>query len=270
MTGILLNPRTGRPITEIEVPSHDSEQRRLISNWVRDEDDPNAPLIDMERYGQLLTVLPDHIVEKLEKGRLAHDGKYPMLKAGLGYEEMLSSVIVDGTAIASSSAEARLAPAVVLPRNFMAISGNLPGRTLRVQARGRVTTLTTAATMTFRFRIAATDIITGTVLCASGGIIQDAVAVQTNTQWEAECHIVNRSVGSTGTVFAQGDSDMASKKVGTAAENSALFMGSAGAATPAAVTYDTTIDQYLQFTGQWSLATAYSIQMHQYIIEALN
>jgi hypothetical protein len=158
---------------------------------------------------------------------------------------------------------------LLIPANYMA-PGGIPGRTLRHQLRGRVTTLTTAATMTFRQRIAATDIITGTVLQATGGIIQDAVAAQTNTMWEWEGHIVVRSVGSAGTVFAMGNADMASKKVGTAAENSNLFSGSAGAATPAVATYDTTAAQFLQMTGQWSLSTAYSIQAHQFLLEALN
>ena len=70
---------------------------------MREGDDSNAPLIDMHRYAELLSVLPDKVVENLEKSRLAHEGKLPMLKAGLGYEELLSGIVVDGTAIASSS-----------------------------------------------------------------------------------------------------------------------------------------------------------------------
>jgi hypothetical protein len=224
----------------------------------------------MTRYTELLSVLPDHIVENLEKGRLAQDGRMPLLKAGLGYEELLSAIIVDGSAIASSNAEAKLAPALKLPANFMAISGNLPGKTLSIMARGRGTTLTTAATMTIRFRIAATDIITGTILMASGAVVTDAVAAQTATMWNAMGTVNCRSVGSAGTVFAMGDFDPSWQKVGTAAEYALRFMGSAGSATPSTAVYDTTIDQFFQFTGQWSLATAYSIQTHQYRLEALN
>lgn len=241
--------------------------RHTICNFVRDGEDGQAPFIDMVRYGKLLEVLPDHIVENLEKGRLAHDGAYPMLKNGLGYQEMLSAIIVDGSAIGTSAAEARLAPALVIPKNYMA-PGGIPGRTLRARAMGRVTTLNTAATFTYRFRIAATDIITGTTIAASGGITQDA-AVHTNEMWELNCDITSRVVGSAGTVFGVGRAEMSSQAL-TVAARSAGFMGSAGSTAPAAATWDTTIDEYLEFTGQWSLATAYSIQAHEYILEALN
>jgi hypothetical protein len=56
----------------------------------------------------------------------------------------------------------------------------------------------------------------------------------------------------------------------TIANQQAKYMGSAGSATPAAITKDMTANTYLNITGQWSLATAYSIQAHQYIVEALN
>lgn len=242
-------------------------ERHIVCNWVRDLEDPAAPLIEMQRYGELLRLLPDKIVENLEKGRLAHDGRYPLLKAGLGYEELLSSIIVDATAVGTSSAEAKLAPALFIPANYMA-PGGIPGRTLRSQLRGRMTTLTTAATLTLRNRIATTDIITGTTLQATGAVTMDTVA-QTNSQWEWEKHTVVRSVGSGGTVFGQGDASFAAQAV-TIANQHADFSGSAGQDTPAAVAFDTTVGQFWQITAQWSLATAYSIQTHIYMLEALN
>src|SRR5262247_3518494 len=90
-------------------------ERRMLCNWVQEVD---GPWIEMDRYHELLTLLPDKVVENLEKARLARDGRMPMVKAGLGYEELLSSIITDGTAIASSSAEARLAPAIIIPNNY--------------------------------------------------------------------------------------------------------------------------------------------------------
>jgi hypothetical protein len=241
-------------------------EREVLCNWVRDED---GPMIDEVHFNELRSLLPDKIVTNLDKARQARDGRMPMIKAGLGYEELLAAIIVDGTAIASSSTEAFLAPALMLPANYLQ-PGGIPGRVLRLQARGRVTTLTTAATMTFKVGAALTNVIPTTTWCVSGGIIQDAVAAQTATMWEVEVHVVVRSVGSAGTVFAMGDADMASKKVGTAAENSALFMGSAGAATPSTAICDMTVNQFLSLTGKWSLTTAYSIQSHQLLLEALN
>ena len=136
-------------------------------------------------------------------------------------------------------------------------------------ARGRESILiTTAGTMTVRHRIAATDIITGTVMCATGAITSDTAA-QTNTMWEWNSQIVVRSVGSAGTVFAMGRMERSGAAL-TVAARTAGFAGSAGSATPAAATWDMTAAQYFQFTGQWSVTTAYSISAHQYLLEALN
>jgi hypothetical protein len=251
-----------------ELRSHIPElgEHHTLCNWVRNED-AVGPFIDMYRYGQLLELLPDRIVTNVEKARLARDGTIPMHKAGLGYEELLASIIVDGTAIASSSAEARLAPALMFPANYLQ-PGGIPGRTMRVQARGRATTLATAATMTVRHRIAATDIITGTVQAATGAVTADATG-QTASQWEWNATMVVRSVGSAGTVFSQGRFEAAFAAL-TVAARTASFAGSAGALTPAAAVWDQTANQFFQFTGQWSLTTAYSIQTHMYLVEALN
>ena len=242
-------------------------ERHILSDWLQEEE---APFVDMYRYGELLKVLPDHIVRNLERARLSRDGRLPMLKAGLGYEELLTSVIVDGTAIASSSTEAFLFPANLLPANYLQ-PGGIPGRTLRAQARGRGTTLTTSATMIFKFGAALTNVIPTTTWAVSGAIIADAAA-QTATQWEVEVGATVRSVGSAGTVFAQGDADTAWQRFTSAAatDKQLNFMGSAGAATPSTATVDMTVPQYVSLTGKWSLSTAYSITGHRYMLEALN
>lgn len=242
----------------------------LLYDYIREEDDIGVrePMIDFARYGHLLSVLPDHIVNNLEKARLSRDGTMPMIKAGQGYEELLAAIVVDGTAIASSSSEARLVPALMIPANYMQ-PGGLPGRTITAKARGRGTTLTTNATMVMRHRIAATDIITGTAIMATGAMAADATA-QTNTMWEWDAGITTRSVGSAGTVFGMGRAGLAWHSAFTAANAALNFAGSAGSSAPAAATWDMTIDEYFQYTGQWSLATAYSITTHMYRLEALN
>lgn len=245
-------------------------ERHLLCNWVNDDDEelPN-PMVEFKRYTDLLSMVPDKIANNLENARLSRNGRMPMIKAGLGYEELLASIIVDGTAIASSSSEARLAPALMIPANYMQ-PGGIPGRVLTAKARGRGSTIvTTAGTMTIRHRTATTDIITGTVHCATGAMAADATA-QTNTMWEWDCAVVVRSVGSAGTVFAQGRAGLAWHLQNTGALQALSFAGSAGSTAPVASTWDMTVDQYFQFTGQWSLATAYSIQCHQYRLEALN
>jgi hypothetical protein len=245
----------------------DLGERHIVCDWVREGEGPAAPMVDMVRYGKLLELLPDRIVTNLERARLAQDGRIPMLKAGLGYEELLASTIVDGSAIASSSTEAFLVPALLLPRNYLQ-PGGIPGRTLRLKGTGRVTTLTTAATMIFKIGSALTNVIPTTTWAVSGGITQDTV-VQTASQWQTECAVTVRSVGSAGTVFAQGQCDMATAAL-TIANLTAKFMGSAGALAPAAVVVDMTADLFFGFTGKWSLSTAYSIQCHRFMLEALN
>lgn len=258
--------RANRILREKRLYVPERGERHVLADWQRA--DPEEPMVEMRMYAELLGLLPDKQAERLERSRLNRDPRRIIIRNGLGFEELLTSIIVDGTAIASSSAEARLVPAVLIPTNYMQ-PGGIPGRTLRVQARGRGTTLTTAATMTFRHRIATTDIITGTTVMATGAMAADVTA-QTATMWVWDATVVARSVGSAGTVFGMGDADLAWHSKFTAANAALAFAGSAGSATPAAVTWDMTVAQYFQLTGQWSLATAYSIQAHQYLLEALN
>lgn len=240
-------------------------ERHVFADWVRDD---HTPWIDDVRFTELLALVPDRVVQNLQRARDAQAGRIPMLKAGLGYEECLSAIIVDGTAIASSSTEALLIPANVLPANYLQ-PGGIPGRSLSIRARGRETTLTTASTLTFRWGSKTT---TGapisTPWSASGAVTMD-VTGGTNNQWRLDSGVTVRSVGSAGTVFAQGDVNVADAAL-TIANQRAGFMGSAGTATPAAVTVDMTVPQFLMLTGQWSLTTAYSITCHRAVLEALN
>lgn len=244
-------------------------ERHIVCDWIRPEDD-SGPWIDEIRFGELLTLLPDKVVTNLVKAKQAQDGRIPMLKAGLGYEECLGSIIVDGTPIASSSTQANLAPPNLLPANYLQ-PGGIPGRTLKILGRGRLTTLTTAATMTISLGTsAAVATAPQTVVWATSGAMVMDTTVQTATQWVVECGATVRSVGSAGTVFAQGDASLAAHLRNTAALEAIRYMGSAGSATPSTAAVDMTVANYLQFQGKWSLATAYTITCHRYMLEALN
>lgn len=242
-------------------------ERHIVCDWVREEEPGYAPMIDEVRFADLLTIVPDRVANSLLRARDERAGRAQVLKAGLGYEECLSAIIVDGTAIASSSAEALLVPTNLLPANYLQ-PGGIPGRSLSIRARGRMTTLTTAATLTFRWGSATTNVISTTRWAQSGAITMDTAA-QTATQWRLDVGSTTRTVGSSGTVFAQGDVTTAAAALTIASQQNA-FMGSAGSATPAAVTVDMTVAQYLSLTAQWSLTTAYSIQCHRCVLEALN
>jgi hypothetical protein len=239
-------------------------ERHIVCDWVREDE---APMIDETRYGELLSMLPDRIASELGKARLDRAGRGAMLKAGLGYEECLSAIIVDGTAVGSSSAETLLVPTNLLPANYLQ-PGGIPGRSLRLEARGRMTTLATAATLTFRWGSAITNVISTTRWAQSGAVVMDSTA-QTNSMWRLNCGVTVRSVGSGGTVFAMGDVEPAAG-AWTVANNSLSFMGSAGSTAPATATVDMTVPEYLSLTAQWSLTTAYSITPHRVILEALN
>lgn len=251
-----------KPRNDIDAPS-----KGVICDWVREDDDPKAPLINWPRYLEILEHVPDKVAENMEKARLAHEGLYPLYNAGLGVVDLLWSAVVDGTAITTSSAEAKLAPTTKFGGNYLQPGGGA-FKHIRLKARGRNTTLNTAATMTFRYRIAPTDVITGNIILGSGAITQDA-AVYTDSMWKVEGDFVVRSVGSAGTVMGMGHADMASAALTVAAQQ-AKYMGVNGSTNPVVQTWNMNDDQYFQFTGQWSLATAYSILLHQYTIEALN
>jgi len=239
----------------------------VLANWDQPDDGPGA-MIDMAAYGRLLPLLPDHIAENLEKARLAQDGRIPMLKAGLGYVECLASVIVDGSAIASSSTKTLLVPAILLPANYLQ-PGGIPGRTMRVVFSGRVTTLTTAATLTIGVGHATTNVVYSTAWAVSGAMVMDTT-VQTNTQWRTEAGGVVRSVGSAGTVFWTGEASVAPHSAFSAANAALRYMGSAGSAAPSTAAVDMTIPNYFSAGATWSLTTAYSIQCHRFVLEALN
>ena len=240
-------------------------ERHTLASFSMDE---AGVMVEEVRLGRLIKLLPDKKAARIVQARANRDPRRQIIRAGLGYEELLSSIITDGTAITSSSTENFLAPALLLPANYLQ-PGGIPGRTLRLQARGRVSTIvTTAGTMTFKWGAAVTNVIPTTTWAVSGAITSDAVA-QTNTMWEVECHGVVRSVGSAGTIFAMGDASTSAMAL-TIANAQAVFMGSAGSATPATAAVDQTVPQYMSLTGKWSLTTAYSIQAHQLIVEALN
>jgi hypothetical protein len=246
-------------------------ERHMLCSWFQDYEEPGAPpepQIEMYKYGELLKLLPDKIVTNLERARLSRDGRVPMIKAGLGYEELLSSVIVDGTAVHDSSTENILFPDLMFPANYLQ-PGGIPGRTLHFKAKGRITTLSTAATLIINIGHASTAATTVTTSwCKTGAVVMDA-AVHTNEQWAVEGAVVVRSVGSAGTVFAQGQSNNAAQAL-TAANNVLSFMGSAGSAAPTTATVDMTANEFLVLSAKWSLTTAYSITGHIYILEALN
>ncbi len=180
------------------------------------------------------------------------------------WSEALAWATADGTAIANSTTETIVFPNVTIPANYMQ-----DGRILRCRAFGRHST-TGTPTLTFRLRWGG---VSGTVLAASGALTTGSAV--TAGMWGLEAVIQTRSNGATGTVFTIGMvevGDDAASTVGSATnQHGADFLGSAGVATPAAVTVDLTADTALSITAQWSAASASNtLTGHVYLIEGLN
>lgn len=180
------------------------------------------------------------------------------------WEEALAWSTADGTAIANTTTEAIIFPNVTIPANYMQ-----DGRLLKLTAYGRHST-TGTPTLTFAIRWGG---VSGTVICQSGAMTTGSAV--TAAMWQLEALIQTRSNGSSGTVFAVGKvvlGEDAAATVGSATNASAVgLMGSAGVATPAAVTVDLTADTALSITADWSAQSASNtLTGHVYTIEALN
>lgn len=180
------------------------------------------------------------------------------------WEETLTWVVADGTAMANTTTETILFPNVTIPANYMQ-----DGRVLKVTAFGRIGT-TGTPTLVIALRWGG---VSGTVITQTGALTLGSGV--TAAPWQFEAFIQTRSNGSSGTVFAMGNFvswDDAVGSTGSATNAPGIAAAtSAGAATPAAVTVDLTADTALAITGDWSAASASNtITGHLYIIESLN
>lgn len=183
------------------------------------------------------------------------------------WSEPLAWATADGAAVANTTTETIVFPNVTLAANYMQ-----DGRFLRLRAAGRWSNVVTAVpTVTWRIRWGGVG---GTVLAASGAITTPATAT-TNALWDMVATIQTRANGATGSLFCILKILMcedAAPTFGTVTNYGVVSLGgSAGVATPAAVTVDLTADTALSFTAQWSAASvSNTLQGHLYDIETKN
>lgn len=165
------------------------------------------------------------------------------------WSELIQWDTADGATISNTTTETIIFPNVVIPANYMQ-----DGRVLRIIAYGRHST-TGTPTLTFRVRWGG---VSGTILAQSGAMTTGSAVV--NAIWKIDVLLQVRSNGSSGTIFAIGEAKLgedASSTVGSTTNDDASdFMGSAGVASPAAVTADLTADTALAITAQWGTASA--------------
>lgn len=125
---------------------------------------------------------------------------------------------------------------LTLPANFL-----VPGRSLRLLARGLISTAAVPGTLTLAGKLGATTL-------ASTGA-QTPEASLTDNVWEVDLVITCRTIGGSGTVFVQG---FYRTTAGGGAGNAVQWeMG-----VTAAVTVDTTTAQALDLTADWQTADA--------------
>lgn len=179
------------------------------------------------------------------------------------WEELIAWATADGTAVANSTTEAIIFPNVTIPSNYMS-----DGRVLELIARGRLSSVT-APTVRFRLRWGG---VAGTVLWDSGLITTNS---GTAALWAIAMHLIVRTNGATGTIFAMGEAMVGAAAAATVASATGapavVLGGSAGDDTPAAVTVDLTADTALSLTAQWGAASASNtLTGHQEFLKSLN
>jgi hypothetical protein len=191
-----------------------------------------------------------------------------------GWQETLIAAQVDGAALTNTVTQTSILPAAArytLPANYF----SEPGKTLRISARGRISTLASTPG-TFQFFVCFGTVATPINVYA-GGALNLNTAAQTNASWEYEALLSCRAIGS-GT---------AANLMGIGSWTSRAIIGSPAVAAggppaqlmpdtaPAVGTgFDSTITNVVDLQGAWAggsnPSATNSILCHQFILESLN
>lgn len=164
------------------------------------------------------------------------------------YHDTLAYTETDGTAVANTTTETIVAPAVTLAGGYLR-----NGRSLPLTAFGRISS-TATPTVRFRLRLGG---VAGSILWDTGTITLNN---GTAAPWWIQVLLQTRANGASGKVFAGGFAIIgaaAAPTVASATGAPAIAIGgSAGDDTPAEVTVDLTANQDIVLTAQWSAAAA--------------
>lgn len=181
-----------------------------------------------------------------------------------GYVSRLVESQSDGTAVANSTAEASLLPAVakvLLPSGYL----NRVGKGLSVAAHGRISNIvTTPGTLTLRFKLGPTSNI---AVAVSTAVPLNATA-KTNVAWWLDLDLMVRAIGA-GTaaqLFAQGT--FSSESVSGAAAGLQASVAFQAAAPAVGTGFDSSVANQIDLTAQFSVANAgNSIQCHGFALD---
>ena len=186
-----------------------------------------------------------------------------------GYQSTLVEAQIDGTAVANTTTETSLLPAVakiILPSGYI----NRVGKRFQVRASGRVSNIvTTPGTLTLRFKLGPT----ANIAVATSQAFSLNVVAKTNVSWILEAFFTVRSIGSgtAATLFTNGtwtsESVVGSPVPTAGGPGSAMWQASA----PAVGTgFDSSVANQIDLTAAWSIANAgNTIQLHTFALEDL-
>lgn len=179
------------------------------------------------------------------------------------WQETLISAQVDGTAHNNSTTATSIIPAAArftLPANFFSI-----GKVLRVTAIGRISNIvTTPGNITLDVRL-------GAVVAFNGGAVAMNTTAKTNVPWRLEALLTCRAIGGGTSANLMGIGTLTSESVVGAAAGTALTASLPASAPAVGTGFDSTTSQAVDLFATFSVANAAnSIQVHEYVLEALN
>lgn len=181
-----------------------------------------------------------------------------------GFNQLLAVASADGAALANSVAET----SILHPSGKLALLKNFfdrTGKRIIQRAAGRISTLAAApGTLTFRTKF-------GAIVVFNSGAINLNVTAQVNASWELYIELVVRALGDTTNGLVLGIGSWASRAMIGSAAVAAGGVGSIvlpDTAPAVGAGFDTTAEQAMDLTAQWSVANAAnSIQVHQSSVE---
>lgn len=167
----------------------------------------------------------------------------------------------DATAISTAATSKALMVVGYLP----VLGGNYfsyIGKAVRIRCFGRVTTPASSPTLLFSWLWGDGTDANGTSICATAAMT--TVSSQTNMSWTSEVIIRCRTTGSTGTLFGTGFFECNSAVVAT---NTQMIPATAPAAS---ASVDLTAARVISPQATGGSATAITVQVHDFLFEALN
>lgn len=181
-----------------------------------------------------------------------------------GFLERFVSAGEDGAALTNNTTATSILPAarkLTLPSLFF----NRVGKTLRVRAAGRISTVaTTPGTLTLELRFGST------VVFSSGAMTLNTTA-KTNVGWILDVELACRALGAAATLLGMGTwkSEAVIGSPAPTAGGPTEHLLPYNAAPAAGNSFDATLAHLVDLYATWSVANASnSIQLHQFCLDS--